>query len=908
MTRRVGRGARGAGVLNVRSVVRYLVADPGFKPWAAPHPFEPEARAMSPLSHPLVRRSSTSFGVAAVALALAVSSAHAAGEQPTTFRGSRLVATPNAGWCAEMRGAAGDVGLEGQKLVVEAKGKGGPERASFQFSTEKQQAALLAPLDPTTGFKVLVYGTGDAGHHSALAELDPTKWKPIGKGSTPKGWKYKDKDGTEGGIESVRIHKGQLKIKGKGEAFGFVPDGSDPEVWVDVHIGNQRYCAVFADDAVSRNEPGTFKGRGAAVPDACPDPVCGDGMADVGEACDDGNLDPKDGCANDCAVSACEGDAFDSTFAAIQTVILDGYGCTSNRCHGTTVPEGHVSGLTLVPGGEPGALDANHAALLESTPENNDNYEHFVVEGDSKTSLFYQAIWRKRHCDGDPDPAECAVLDAEGVQSMPSAVPEAVTAEQLEAVDLWIRGGAPKDLVVAGTADKFGACLPPADPLKVDPPAAPGAGNGVQLVSSAWPLPKSSENEVCFPIYYDFSQTDLIPEEQQIDCPVDFGPLNTGNKCFRWHKQLLLQDPQSHHSIIHLYRGAGGVNHPNWAPWTYKFDDLDDPRNGDPCDPLDVGPTGQNIGCSGNPVRGAACLSGPPPDFQLNNNSPQFSGSQETHYEQELADGVYGILPMKGVVAYNSHAFNLTDEDTTMNQYLNLWLAGPEDTLYLARQIFDADNIFIQNVPAHQKREYCATFEIPDGANLFWLSSHTHRHGVRWRTWGPPNAACTPGAACGAAPCDPGSEGCACTPAPGVCAPPGPAGDDRLIYFSTVYNDPVQLSIDPPLPFTGTESERRFLFCALYDNGSAPTSPSVKKQSTSPESPVPLVGGPCEDAEKTCISADPAKQGQLCADKPDPDRFCDSSPGAFDGVCDACPLRGGFTTEDEMFILLGNYF
>ena len=29
---------------------------------------------------------------------------------------------------------------------------------------------------------------------------------------------------------------------------------------------------------------------------------------------------------------------------------------------------------------------------------------------------------------------------------------------------------------------------------------------------------------------------------------------------------------------------------------------------------------------------------------------------------------------------------------------------------------------------------------------------------------------------------------------------------------------------------------------------------------------------------------------------------------AGDGLCDACTLFGGVTTEDEMFLLLGNYF
>ena len=38
------------------------------------------------------------------------------------------------------------------------------------------------------------------------------------------------------------------------------------------------------------------------------------------------------------------------------------------------------------------------------------------------------------------------------------------------------------------------------------------------------------------------------------------------------------------------------------------------------------------------------------------------------------------------------------------------------------------------------------------------------------------------------------------------------------------------------------------------------------------------------------------------------DASCDTEDGAGDGVCDACPLIGGVTTEDEMFLLLGNYF
>jgi len=45
--------------------------------------------------------------------------------------------------------------------------------------------------------------------------------------------------------------------------------------------------------------------------------------------------------------------------------------------------------------------------------------------------------------------------------------------------------------------------------------------------------------------------------------------------------------------------------------------------------------------------------------------------------------------------------------------------------------------------------------------------------------------------------------------------------------------------------------------------------------------------------------------GALCGGD---DSLCDSFPGAGDGKCDACPVRGGVTTGDEMFILQGLYY
>jgi hypothetical protein len=375
---------------------------------------------------------------------------------------------------------------------------------------------------------------------------------------------------------------------------------------------------------------------------------------------------------------------------------------------------------------------------------------------------------------------------------------------------------------------------------------------------------------------------------------------------------VLVQDPQSHHSIVHIYTGASDHTAPGWGAWTYKFDDAADPRNGTPCDPTAVDPAlGYNPGCSGAVVSAAACLGYGPPDYSNfgadpgalagagGGNSPQFSGSQEPYYDQKLADGVYTVLPARGVVVWNSHAFNLTNFDSTMSQYLNIFYAPPEHQRYAANLIFDARSIFVQDVPPFERREYCKTYTLPEGARLFQLSSHTHRFGSLFRIWAPPQTPCTPRCPAGFA----GSVGCERNNRLPFCEDLPPPDPDRLIYRSTAYTDPLQLVFGRPIAHESPRAEdRTYLYCSVYDNGSTPESPTVHRQSLSPAPPpvfgLPLApGGPCTDAEVVCLGG--SNKGQLCGGD---DTRC---PGS---VCDACPVRGGVTTENEMFIMLGLYY
>ncbi len=198
--------------------------------------------------------------------------------------------------------------------------------------------------------------------------------------------------------------------------------------------------------------------------------------------------------------------------------------------------------------------------------------------------------------------------------------------------------------------------------------------------------------------------------------------------------------------------------------------------------------------------------------------------------------------------------------------------ALPEnDQQFVVHDIFDISAIFIANVPPFETREYCHNYTIASGSNLFQLSTHTHQRGVRFRVWEPPNAPC----------------------AAGSC----PEGDpSQLIYESFQYNDPIQLYFDPPVLYNGSTQDRTFRYCSKYDNRSTPSSPPVKTASNP-------VGSSCPVSSWSCMVG--PNKGVLCGGD---DAFCDSTPGAGDGLCDACPVIGGVTTEDEMFVLLGSYF
>lgn len=625
---------------------------------------------------------------------------------------------------------------------------------------------------------------------------------------------------------------------------------------------------------------------------------------------------------------------YDNTYDLIQDAIFEQHGCTDAACHGAAAQ----GGLDLRAG-------VSYDNLIDKAPA---SVPADIIPGLARVTPGQKdlsLLWYNLAAATLPEEWQAPL------RAMPLALPP-LSVDELEAMRLWIDQGAPRNETVAGTGDLLNACLPPAKPIEIKPLDPPPAGTGVQLQMPRWYVDPHGEREICFISYFDI--TDQVPQEY----------LGPGGNTFRYFRNQIRQNPGSHHLIVSLYTGKTPIDDPIWGAFTCKGG----PDEGKSCVPTDPNSCAGGGLCGSEPQTSVACTGfGPADAFQ---NSPQFSGAQKASSSINFPDGVYGEIPTKGIIVWNSHAFNLTDEPEPIDAWLNFEFAN--DQQRSADNIFDVSSIFKMSAAPFTADEVCAHHVMPKNARLFELSSHMHQRGARFRIFdgaftcrggsndGQP---CSPfgadsdfqtadlcaGAACEAnAPpplgdCDgdlvvsvsdlvtganialekqPKSR-CPSFDADGsggvtvaelvsaVRAALSPSFADHeasLLYTNYVYDDPVVLRFDPPMEFPATKktAARTLTYCAVYDNGF--TDPShVKKQSTSPIPPngVPI-GGPC----RTPIGCTEGNVGAACSGSTaaERDASCDSSAGAGDGVCDACRLVGGFTTQDEMFVLLGLYY
>jgi hypothetical protein len=424
--------------------------------------------------------------------------------------------------------------------------------------------------------------------------------------------------------------------------------------------------------------------------------------------------------------------------------------------------------------------------------------------------------------------------------------------ERLEAIRLWIEGGAPATGSLgdgsAGTSDLFaellGACLPEAEPISIKPLEPPTPEEGIQFEMPPFVLPAATELEVCFATYYDFG--DRVPARYQ----------DEAGEVFHVNGSRLRQDPQSHHFVLtHSGLGASRVSDPSFGAWTCKGGE----REGAACEPRDSAACGTGF-CASEVQNSIACIDFGPSDVLVDVATEGIGGAQTAQQLIPPRDGVFKEVPLRGIVYWNSHAFNLTTQDHPMNSRLNLYYT--DDLRFRQELATDSSHIFIAaGQPPFTVKTYCADHVAPQGASMIGLGSHTHKRGKHF--W--------------------------------VNLP-----DGSQIYETFTYSDPLDAIYDPPIVFDSPEPAARTMrYCATYNNGVAedgsPDPATVTRRSRMPAR---------ADCQPVACAA--GRIGEPCAGSAD-NATCDTSPGAGDGLCDACPIAAGVTTENEMFILLPTY-
>jgi len=594
-------------------------------------------------------------------------------------------------------------------------------------------------------------------------------------------------------------------------------------------------------------------------------------------ACGGDSVSPEDKCASD------------STFAQVQEQIFEARSCTLSNCHGDS-PQ---AGLDLRAG-------VSYDNLVNVAAVSGDLKRVFPADEDS--SVLYLKLVAKTRGESLAD---------QGISGGAMPVGDgALSEDDLGLLRAWIRGGAPEQGIVKGSQE-FSGCRLEGEvaPNKIQPLPPPAADEGVQFYGGGWTVPAEGEGEVCYVSYYDY--TDKIPEQLKVPCSDEQGGPDID--CFAYNDVLLAQDPQSHHDIVQFYVPPEGRENQwdpmdsGWKNWTC----LGGERAGASCTP-GSDECGSRSQCTTAPETAVGCITYPnaPPELgglagladPENLTGALLSGqgsatrniatAQEATFRERYPDGVYSLMPVRGFIVWNNHAFNLTTEDTSVEQWLNVEFAAPEQQHYPRVQIFDASEIFgMGRIDAFASKEVCNTYTIPQHARLMTLSSHTHQRGKRFRVWYPPNDACRPGP---------------------DCTPP----DREHDYINRDYADPLyQRFFEPDLPAYDSPDprDRTFLYCSLWDNGE--TDPiEVRRESTKPDantcefldSVIGIVTGlgievlacGCEPEERSCYGG--PSQGLPCNGD---DSVCGEG-----GICDACPAGGGITTEEEMFVLFGSYF
>jgi hypothetical protein len=359
-------------------------------------------------------------------------------------------------------------------------------------------------------------------------------------------------------------------------------------------------------------------------------------------------------------------------------------------------------------------------------------------------------------------------------------------------------------------------------------------------------LPAATEVELCFATYYDF--TGQVPPEF----------LSADGTRLRYFAQEMRQDPQSHHLVLDVSGvDPADIHHSSYGEWTCKGGDA----AGSACEPTDSGSCPGGI-CGATPRSLTGCIGYGPSSHFLTMGTQGLGGGMTTQLYERFTEGVYNEMPVRGIWYWNSHAFNLTTQDHDMNARINFFFAR-DQRFQVERIPVDLGALYLAaGTPPFATNTVCADWVIPQGGRLIELTSHTHKRGKHFTVH---------------------------------------LNDGTQIYENLLYSDPLYRRFDPPMTFDSPDpAERTLRYCGLFNNGSsadgAPDPETVTRASRMPE-----------QAGCRPVACAAGRVGEPCAGADD-HAACDTAPGSGDGLCDACAITAGVTTENEMFLMLGWYY
>lgn len=245
---------------------------------------------------------STILVLLASTICLAAATALHAAERHSPFEGQRLLIR---------HGSA----VSANRIVIES-------RRSLRFG-------LDSIGDPRVlGASLEVVGAGAHAAQLGPLWLEPRGWRGTGRPAGSTGYRYDDPERRITAILRGDSDKGRLRVRIGGSASGYPLDGPQQEILARLTVGTAVYCTAYVPRAQRTGEIATLVARRSEAPDLCVPSRCGNGVLDAGEACDDGNFAPRDGCSPTCRLEA-----------------------TTDPCHGVPIAPSERLGIELVSGG-----------------------------------------------------------------------------------------------------------------------------------------------------------------------------------------------------------------------------------------------------------------------------------------------------------------------------------------------------------------------------------------------------------------------------------------------------------------------------------------------------------------------------------------------------------------------------